>query len=220
MDQLLNNNINIANEIKENSNIDIFIDSNIENNKKDILIENNKEVLINIIDFSKNDIQLELNIDLKQNSKINFNLISIVNSSYKKKYNVKINHNEISSYSRMKLSGINLGGDLSFVGVANIIKGSKKSDTKVEGKITNLDKNAKSEVSPKLLIAENDVKASHGAALGTIDEKYLFYLISRGLKINEAKSLIIYGTLLPLLKSIYNKDLYNNANNYLQGLAI
>lgn len=46
---------------------------------------------------------------------------------------------------------------------------------------------------PNLEIFADDVKASHGATTGTLNEEELFYLRSRGLKLEEAKEWLIAG---------------------------
>ncbi|HCB63797.1 MAG TPA: Fe-S cluster assembly protein SufD, partial [Fusobacteria bacterium] len=45
----------------------------------------------------------------------------------------------------------------------------------------------------------DDVKCSHGATIGSINEEQLFYLMSRGVTRNEAKLMLINGFLNDLL---------------------
>ncbi len=118
------------------------------------------------------------------------------------------------------MSGINLGGDLFLIAEACVPQGAIKSETRVEGKIINLDEKARSEVSPKLLIGENDIKASHGASLGSYNDNDFFYLISRGLDSKEAKSLITYGIIIPLLNSIQNDKLKEIALNQIKEINV
>lgn len=46
---------------------------------------------------------------------------------------------------------------------------------------------------PRLEIVENQVSASHGVAVGRLDQKQLFYLRSRGLAAQQAVRLILEG---------------------------
>lgn len=46
---------------------------------------------------------------------------------------------------------------------------------------------------PNLEIFADDVKASHGATVGQLDEEQLFYMKTRGLAEEQAKSLLVYG---------------------------
>lgn len=55
---------------------------------------------------------------------------------------------------------------------------------------------------PILLIDENDVKASHSCAIGTMNELQRFYLQSRGLSESQISELITTGYVLPLTRVI------------------
>lgn len=46
---------------------------------------------------------------------------------------------------------------------------------------------------PQLLIDTDDVKCSHGATVGQLEDEELFYLLSRGLSPDTAQSLLTYG---------------------------
>ena len=51
-------------------------------------------------------------------------------------------------------------------------------------------------------IDANDVKASHGATVGQLDEEAIFYLMSRGLSENQAASLVVNGFIEPIVKEL------------------
>ncbi|MCS7198419.1 MAG: Fe-S cluster assembly protein SufD [Candidatus Bipolaricaulota bacterium] len=55
---------------------------------------------------------------------------------------------------------------------------------------------------PGLEIEANDVRATHGASIGPIDEEQIFYLQSRGLDREQAKRTIVEGFLTPTLEQI------------------
>jgi Fe-S cluster assembly protein SufD len=52
---------------------------------------------------------------------------------------------------------------------------------------------------PALEIAANDVKAFHGATVGSLDEDALFYVLSRGIPKNEALRMITLGFFEPVI---------------------
>ena len=58
---------------------------------------------------------------------------------------------------------------------------------------------------PSLKIDANDVKASHGATVGQINEEHLFYLMARGLSRGEAERLIVEGFFEPIIMKIPNE---------------
>lgn len=55
---------------------------------------------------------------------------------------------------------------------------------------------------PGLEIEANDVRATHGASIGPIDDEQIFYLQSRGLDREQAKRTIVEGFLTPTLEQI------------------
>ncbi len=65
---------------------------------------------------------------------------------------------------------------------------------------------------PNLEILNNDVKASHGATLGNINENQLLYLQSRGMSKREAKKMIIDG----FLQSVNNRIKNNFIKDFLK----
>ena len=56
-----------------------------------------------------------------------------------------------------------------------------------------LSRNAKVNTMPQLEIYADDVKCTHGATIGELDEEALFYLQSRGIDPNNANSIMIYA---------------------------
>jgi len=56
-----------------------------------------------------------------------------------------------------------------------------------------LSRNAEIDTKPQLEIFADDVKCTHGATVGQLDEDQLFYLRSRGVDADLARSLVIYG---------------------------
>ena len=217
----------MSNELKENIvNEDLtkklfFYGNNHDEIKEKYVVSNGKTLDLVLVDFSKVDIDAIIDIVLDEKSICYVKIASICFNSLKKKYNINVYHKGKESFSRVSTAGINLGdGSLIFLGNSYIANGASKSDTRQEGKITNLSKDAHSEVSPALFIKENDVKASHGAALGAYNPDILYYLMSRGLSLDEAKKIITFGTLNPIINSLENKELVDNAKNILEGLEL
>ncbi|HET7650795.1 MAG TPA: Fe-S cluster assembly protein SufD [Gammaproteobacteria bacterium] len=65
-----------------------------------------------------------------------------------------------------------------------------------------LSRNAEIDTKPELEIYADDVKCSHGATVGQLDEQALFYLRSRGLGEDEARSLLTGAFALSVLDRI------------------
>lgn len=94
---------------------------------------------------------------------------------------------------------------MNYVVIGKIEKGHEFSKCTQSNKGIMLSDNSEIQVEPTLLIDEYNVEASHGAAIGQIDELQLYYLLSRGLTEKEAKSLIISGYTVPFIKMIENQ---------------
>jgi len=99
---------------------------------------------------------------------------------------------------------------LVFEGIGKINKDMKKSVARQSNKGIVLGVKARLDANPLLLIDEFDVEASHGAAIGKIDDEQLYYLMSRGLSLKEAERLIISGFLSPVLKVLSTDTLKND----------
>ncbi len=184
-------------------------------------VEENTSLDLTLVDFSSQDVNVHILANLKRNSSVNIQVASLCSQKYQKHFQVDVIHVQGDSLSRTKMAGINAGeGKLFFLGNSTIVNGAHRSDTRQEGKITNLNPLAKSEVSPSLLIKENDVKASHGAAVGAYNESELFYLMSRGLSLEESKKLITYGSLLPIIESLGDEKLVEEAKNSMGELSL
>ena len=67
---------------------------------------------------------------------------------------------------------------------------------------------------PNLMIYADDVKCAHGSTCGALDEQEIFYLVSRGLNLHDAKKLLIEGFYQEVIHKIENEEMadYLEAN--------
>ncbi len=65
-----------------------------------------------------------------------------------------------------------------------------------------LDKDSFSNTYPKNKIMNKSAKVKHEATVGKLDEEALFYLMSRGIKEDEAKAILVLGFLNPVAKEL------------------
>lgn len=101
----------------------------------------------------------------------------------------------------------NNNSTLIFEGIGKINKDMKRSVARQSNRGIVLGHNSRLDANPLLLIDEFDVVASHGAAIGKIDEDQLYYLMSRGLTLKNAERLIINGFLSPVLEKLTTDEL-------------
>jgi Fe-S cluster assembly protein SufD len=65
-----------------------------------------------------------------------------------------------------------------------------------------LTRKAEVDTKPQLEIFADDVKCTHGASVGQLDDESVFYLRSRGVDTDSARSLLIYGFANDIIKRI------------------
>jgi Fe-S cluster assembly protein SufD len=70
---------------------------------------------------------------------------------------------------------------------------AQKTDAKQTNKALLLSEDAQINTKPQLEIFANDVKCTHGAAVGQMDEEAIFYLRARGIGAREARHLLIHA---------------------------
>ena len=88
--------------------------------------------------------------------------------------------------------------------------GAEGSDASQTNKNLLLSDHAEIDTRPRLEIFTDDVKCTHRAAVGALDEEALFYLRSRGLPVEEARSLLTYAFARQMLNRIEPASLRSN----------
>jgi Fe-S cluster assembly protein SufD len=80
-----------------------------------------------------------------------------------------------------------------FTGMIGIAEGADGTDAAQTGNNLLLSDDASVQTRPQLEIHADDVKASHGATVGKLDEEALFYLRQRGLSKRRSRSILTYA---------------------------
>ena len=80
-----------------------------------------------------------------------------------------------------------------FRGLIRVAEGAQLTDAYQTNRNLLLSDEAQAVALPNLEIEANDVRCSHGATVGQVDETQLFYLMSRGLSRPEAEHLLVLG---------------------------
>mgnify|MGYP000251411645 CR=1 FL=1 len=94
------------------------------------------------------------------------------------------------------------------VGAAIAIKkGCKKATGNENEFCTLLSDKAKSIALPMLLCSEEVVEGNHSSAAGKVEEKELFYIMSRGFNLKEAMKLIVKAKFNKIIENIINERL-------------
>ena len=119
-----------------------------------------------------------------------------------------IQHTKPKTLSRLNVKSIL--SDISryvFNGCVYINKEAQKSDSNQISKSLILNHLAEADVKPELDVFADDVKATHGATVGQLNEDDIFYLQSRGLSYKEAIRSLSASFLQALLMEIDDKNL-------------
>lgn len=94
-----------------------------------------------------------------------------------------------------------------FHGAITIEQGADGSDAKLSNKNLLLSAQAEIDTQPVLVIHADEVKAAHGATVGQLDDRALFYLRSRGIAAADARALLTMAFCRAALESIPNPAL-------------
>jgi len=79
---------------------------------------------------------------------------------------------------------------------------AQKTDAKQTNKALLLSDDATINTKPQLEIFANDVKCTHGAAIGQLDDDAVFYLRSRGLGLDQARAMLIHAFASDILNRV------------------
>ena len=105
-----------------------------------------------------------------------------------------IDHRVPNCASRQTYKGILDGRSRAvFNGRVFVREDARGTDAQQSNKNLLLSREARVDTKPQLEIYNDDVKCSHGATVGQLEEEELFYLLSRGLHPDLARNLLTYG---------------------------
>lgn len=94
-----------------------------------------------------------------------------------------------------------------FLGMIRIEKGANKTNSLLENRVLILGEKAKATSDPQLEIEADEVKASHAATIGRVNDSQIFYLQSRGIAAHTALRMVVEGFFEPILKKILDQKI-------------
>ena len=121
----------------------------------------------------------------------------------KVKISVDMRHDVPHCNSRQLFKGI-AGGDsrVDFYGKITVAQDAQKTEAYQENHNLLLSDGAKVDTKPQLEIYADDVKCSHGATIGRLNEEEQFYMRSRGISLEDAKVLQMISFIAPVLEHV------------------
>ncbi len=181
-------------------------------------IKGNSKIEAYFADFSSEKVHFSFvgNL-LESDSTLNWHLSSLAASKDNKTFDISVNHIAPRTYARMDNYGVCKDeAKLVFSGTSSINNGSRRSKTHQNSKIMVFDTLSDGIAKPILKIDENDIEASHAAVVGKINDEHLFYLTSRGLTEADAKQLITFGYLKPIMNGFIEDEIKGEISNLIE----
>ena len=220
--------INLFDDNSENNfinivqNFDIAQDATLKNYKIDNKINSNIKYFYNNINLEKNSIsenfifstgskfiKNEINCNLNDEYSSAF-INGILNLTKSQHHEIKTNINHLAentkSYQLIK-SVLNDNAKGIYQGKIFVDSKAQKTNGYQLSKALLLSENTEFDGKPELEIYADDVKCSHGATSGNLDENAVFYLMSRGLSHQQSKELLINGFLLDAVEKITDEEI-------------
>ena len=116
---------------------------------------------------------------------------------------VDMHHDVPHCNSRQLFKGVAGGNSrVDFYGKIIVAKDAQRTEAYQENHNLLLSDGAKVDTKPQLEIYADDVKCSHGATIGRLNEEEQFYMRSRGISLEDAKVLQMISFISPVLENI------------------
>jgi Fe-S cluster assembly protein SufD len=158
----------------------------------------------------------DVNVVMSEGSDATMNGLYIVNGTQHVDNHTSIDHAKPHGTSHELYKGI-LDDRASAVFNGRIIvrKDAQKTDSKQTNKNLVLSDDAVIDTKPELQILADDVRCTHGATIGQLDAESLFYLQSRGIGKEQARSLLTYAFAQDVIDRIRVADLREQLEKFL-----
>ena len=148
------------------------------------------------------DVKLDVNL-LGEGAEANIYGVYVCGAADRVKISVDMFHNVPHCNSRQLFKGI-AGGEsrVDFYGKIIVAKDAQRTEAYQENHNILLTDGAKVDTKPQLEIYADDVKCSHGATIGRLNEEEQFYMRSRGISLEDAKVLQMISFIAPVLEHV------------------
>jgi|SRR6185369_5524003 len=166
----------------------------------EIIVKENEEKVIPILWIGE-ETELSYSIKLSERgASIKFVALLLGKETQSLTLKVTVVHQAPETKSNVVIkSALSDSAKVDFDGLVKIEKGAKGTNAWLAAHLLLLSEKAKGRAIPSLEILENDIKAGHATTVGRINDMEMFYLMSRGLKKETAKELIVQGFLQSMI---------------------
>lgn len=151
-------------------------------------------------------VSCDVKLDVKlagEGSEANIYGAYVCGGDEKVKIAVDMHHDLPHCNSRQLFKGIAGGTSrVDFYGKIIVAQDAQRTEAYQENHNILLTDGAKVDTKPQLEIYADDVKCSHGATIGRLNEEEQFYMRSRGISLEDAKVLQMISFIAPVLENI------------------
>lgn len=171
---------------------------------KKIILERDSKVDIVMIVMPGVSCDVKLDVTLKgEGAEANIYGAYMCGADERVKIAVDMHHDMPHCNSRQLFKGIAGGNSrIDFYGKIIVAQDAQKTEAYQENHNILLSDDAKVDTKPQLEIYADDVKCSHGATIGRLNEEEQFYMRSRGIPLEDAKVLQMISFLAPVLETV------------------
>lgn len=155
------------------------------------------------------EIRNKVNVALKgEHAQCNLSGLYLTDTEQLMDYSVNLVHEVPQCSSNQLFKGVlDDRGIAHFDGLIKVVPDAQKTEAYQANHNLLLSDNAKAYTKPQLEIYADDVKCSHGATIGRLDENELFYMRTRGITAKEAKILQQMAFTYEVLEKISSEEL-------------
>ena len=143
-----------------------------------------------------------------EHSECNLSGLYLIDGNQFVENNIILNHDAAKCNSNQLFKGIvDQNGISKFYGLIKVAPDSQKTEAYQANHNLLMSDDAKAFTKPQLEIYADDVKCSHGATIGKLDEEEAFYLRSRGITEGESATLLQIAFISEVIEKIPDKSL-------------
>ncbi len=214
---------NISIDIEENAVLDLVVMQNEHNRSKhttnfNVSLAANSVLRLYLVTLHGGEISNNIEVALNgKGGECVLNGLYLANGEQRISNKVNLSHNVPECFSKQLFKGILEDKSVThFSGTILVAKDAQKTEAYQANNNLLISDFAKAYTQPHLEIYADDVKCSHGATVGSLDENELFYMRSRGISLGEAKILQQQAFAYEALHTISNPELLERLGNLVE----
>ena len=174
---------------------------------RNIVVEKDGRVDVVVLILPGVSCDLHMNVELKgEGAEANVYGAYVCGADERVRIAVDMHHDVPHCNSRQLFKGIAGGSSrVDFYGKIIVAKDAQRTEAYQENHNILLSDAAKVDTKPQLEIYADDVKCSHGATIGRLNEEEQFYMRSRGISLEDAKVLQMISFISPVLENVQDE---------------